>query len=614
MRLSFPLALVVLAGGVPSFSGGFLSAAVAANAVPSVPNVAGAGAQAVAAFGGRVAQDRVIVRFADRLAVRLVDGQLVEEREGALGPGGELAGKLPAGEWIRMHHVSDAELERLRTIGTKNIAARIARGDTRGVQPLPDLRNEYIFVFGDAGQTVEGVIDALVALPGVARATAMPLPAQAPLPPDFFPNQGYLRATPLGNGVQSLWSYPGGLGGFTTICNVEYSFNANHEDLPPIVRVGPAGVDPFDDNNHGTAVFGILMGLNNGWGVVGGAPQAVGRFAHANFSTGYNVAAGITNAAAALVPGDVILIEQQVWGPTSPPAFVTGMVPVEWQVSAYDATRLAVNAGIHVVTTGANGEQDLDAPIYSTGNNGHYPFLLENDSGAIFVGAGAAAAGFSPSDVPRSRLWYSSHGSRMNVQGWGERIYTTGYGNAFNAEGVNRSYTSNFGGTSGAGPIVASATAALSSIYERVEQGNTVDPWTLRSAIESTGAEQQDGLYPASQRIGNLIDAEAALRVILPDDCDSNNVPDRIQIAINAALDANGNLVLDACEPSCDALDFNGDGLFPDDNDLVEFLTVLAGGTCSTGACNDIDFNNDELFPDDSDLIAFLRVLAGGDC
>ncbi len=65
----------------------------------------------------------------------------------------------------------------------------------------------------------------------------------------------------------------------------------------------------------------------------------------------------------------------------------------------------------------------------------------------------------------------------------------------------------------------------------------------------------------------------------------------------------------------CDSIDFNADGLFPDDNDLVEFLTVLAGGNCSPGnTCNDIDFNNDGLFPDDNDLIAFLRILAGGDC
>jgi hypothetical protein len=63
---------------------------------------------------------------------------------------------------------------------------------------------------------------------------------------------------------------------------------------------------------------------------------------------------------------------------------------------------------------------------------------------------------------------------------------------------------------------------------------------------------------------------------------------------------------------ACNDIDFNNDGLFPDDADLIEFLSVLAGQACE--ACDGIDFNNDGLFPDDADLIAFLRVLAGGDC
>jgi hypothetical protein len=64
----------------------------------------------------------------------------------------------------------------------------------------------------------------------------------------------------------------------------------------------------------------------------------------------------------------------------------------------------------------------------------------------------------------------------------------------------------------------------------------------------------------------------------------------------------------------CNSIDFNRDGLFPDDLDLVDYLNVLAGGPCSTPMCSDLDFNNDGLFPDDNDLIAFLRVLAGGEC
>lgn len=73
----------------------------------------------------------------------------------------------------------------------------------------------------------------------------------------------------------------------------------------------------------------------------------------------------------------------------------------------------------------------------------------------------------------------------------------------------------------------------------------------------------------------------------------------------------------------CDCIDYNNDGIFPSDDDLIEFLNVLAGGACSTGpvieaegevGCNDIDFNNDGIFPSDEDLLAFLRVMAGGSC
>jgi hypothetical protein len=67
-------------------------------------------------------------------------------------------------------------------------------------------------------------------------------------------------------------------------------------------------------------------------------------------------------------------------------------------------------------------------------------------------------------------------------------------------------------------------------------------------------------------------------------------------------------------ENECNDIDFNNDGLFPDDTDLITFLAVLAGGACPSSICDPIDFNNDSLFPDDSDLVAFLRVLAGGPC
>ncbi len=73
-------------------------------------------------------------------------------------------------------------------------------------------------------------------------------------------------------------------------------------------------------------------------------------------------------------------------------------------------------------------------------------------------------------------------------------------------------------------------------------------------------------------------------------------------------------LTLPPVGPTCDSIDFNGDGLFPDTADLDDFLSVFSGGPCGTGACGDIDFNNDGLFPDTADVDSLLSVFSGGAC
>lgn len=69
-----------------------------------------------------------------------------------------------------------------------------------------------------------------------------------------------------------------------------------------------------------------------------------------------------------------------------------------------------------------------------------------------------------------------------------------------------------------------------------------------------------------------------------------------------------------ACGPTCDPIDFNGDGLFPDTDDIAHFIAVFGGAPCPTGTCGDIDFNNDGLFPDTDDIGALIRVFGGGPC
>lgn len=56
-------------------------------------------------------------------------------------------------------------------------------------------------------------------------------------------------------------------------------------------------------------------------------------------------------------------------------------------------------------------------------------------------------------------------------------------------------------------------------------------------------------------------------------------------------------------------IDFNNDGLFPSDDDVVAFFAVLAGQGCED--CASIDINGDGLFPSDEDVVAYLQALAG---
>ena len=51
---------------------------------------------------------------------------------------------------------------------------------------------------------------------------------------------------------------------------------------------------------------------------------------------------------------------------------------------------------------------------------------------------------------------------------------------------------------------------------------------------------------------------------------------------------------------------------------MIDFFDVLAGGnpeTCDAVlGCQDIDFNNNGVFPEDQDVVDFFNVLAGGSC
>jgi serine protease len=447
----------------------------------------------------------VEVKFLDGLAIGLDPSGTPSESHGrALRSPRALAlldGLRGAGaRWRRSVALDRATLERLRERARNALHREIADFSDYFTLELPP------------GSHAEEWMDALNALPEVELAAPQPLPAPAPMPPDFEPLQGYLGAAPEGSDAQFAWTIPGGTGAGVSICDIENSWNFNHQDLPPATVLVPDGEtwsDPLDDTYHGTAVLGEMFSLRNGWGMTGASYEARCYVAPQALGSGYWLPQAILLAAARLEPGDVILIELGTWGPYyKGDGTQFGTVPAEWERSVYEAILVAVGNGIHVVEPAANGSQDLDDPVYRAGNFGHAPFLPENNSGAILVGAGVPPVS-SWRGPDRSRLSFSDYGSRLDVQGWGVDVPTTGPGDLYMSEGPDLSYTRSFGGTSAAGPLVASAVASVEGIVE-ARGLPPVAPAVMRTLLAETGAPQQDGVYPASQYIGPRPDLRAA--------------------------------------------------------------------------------------------------------
>jgi hypothetical protein len=193
-------------------------------------------------------------------------------------------------------------------------------------------------------------------------------------------------------------------------------------------------------------------------------------------------------------------------------------VPVEWDLAVWTAIHDATARGRIVVEPAGNGYQNLDSSVYndSTGRN-----WFSYDSGAILVGAGNApgCATWGTATIARNRLPFSNYGSRLNVQGWGDCVTTTGYGSSQGGTDSNLWYANDFSGTSSASPIVAAAAAVLSSVAEG--RGSTLTPATVRSKLAATGQAQNYGL---GGNIGPLPNLNAAINALGPKLVDAGHV------------------------------------------------------------------------------------------
>ena len=107
--------------------------------------------------------------------------------------------------------------------------------------------------------------------------------------------------------------------------------------------------------------------------------------------------------------------------------------------------------------------------------------------------------GGAPPGVDQApRSWFfggSSYGSRVDLQGWYTSIVTTGgteLSDAFFPESDPRqAYTANFGGTSGASPMIVAAAVIANAVSLQHHQ-RPWEPHTLRELLKQTGDSQPE--------------------------------------------------------------------------------------------------------------------------
>lgn len=388
---------------------------------------------------------------------------------------------------------------RLKRIEKRSVRRllRNGSGSNRLSKKVTNKLNGYYTVTVAPGQDIKKIVNDLRGTEGVAEANFVAKPAPAPTVNNYTNLQNYLNDSPDGIGSTFAKKFPGGNGSAVQIFDLEYSWTRMHEDLttnkgrarPLLANGTPA--DPFNDQNHGTAVAGQLVATNNEFGVTGMVNGAKLRMINTyNTERGWDIVGALRVAAEHAVPGDVVMIEQQTWAPDS----IGGYAPVEWEPAIYDAIKALTDGGVNVIQAAGNSGHSLDNPVFGAS----FP-RGKAHSGSIIVGAGSNCY-----SVKRGRLSFSNYGKRVELQGHGECVTTTGYGYLDGWNSPRAAYTSSFDGTSAATPVVAAAVASLSSTYKTLNNGAVLSPAAIRFYLAYTGTPQDKSGYYDHGNIGPL--------------------------------------------------------------------------------------------------------------
>ena len=314
------------------------------------------------------------------------------------------------------------------------------------------LKNYWRVDVRQSHERLEQIERVLNQLPEVKQVYREKTVTEAVKPEDdvFSQFQGYLGVE--GVNAAPIWDLLESSSTGLHFVDLEQAWIRDHEDVPATTMIYNNNRDGHDGvvGNHGSAVVGIISGVDNKKGVVGiePNPRSVRLVSCWNRITGDLVVGDAIVAAMTSQPRpDVLLLEMQSGNEC---------FPVEVDSATFKAIRDATASGIIVVEPAGNGNRNLNE------------VLNPQDSGAIMVGAGDAKP-------PHNRaIWNygqgSNFGTRVDCYAWGNGITTAGYG-GLQTLGATRNYTSNFGGTSGAGAIIAGCVMLLQRL--RIERTGT---------------------------------------------------------------------------------------------------------------------------------------------
>lgn len=397
--------------------------------------------------------------------------------------------------------------------------AKLYAGNSSSIHQLKNIfkvivenpTNEKLLLLASEFEKLNSVIYAsLISLEPIQPPFDIP-----PTTENFMVNQTYIGTNP-GLNMQYAWDL-GLKGEGIRVRDIEYGFNSSHEDLNEVNAFISPGMTISSDatatyTEHGTSVFGIIIAGNDGYGMTGLAHEATEMVLYPEWQEiGYDRINAVNQSIQNSTVGDVIIYEMQEDGPASGSS---DFVPAEYNNVIWDLTKAATDAGIVIVAAAGNGNQNLNGTLYTS-------YMNRGNSGAIIVGGGL-------SNLTHNRISYSTHGARVDVQGWAQNVFACGYGTLIMInDDINQGYVS-FSGTSSATPMVAACAIVLQS-YHHSLTGNYLTGAQLRTILKETGIPQAN---PSAGNIGPFPNMEDAVQRVYDNYLLGLDVDNRIEFMV----------------------------------------------------------------------------------